>query len=362
VTGGAPRRALPDLCVASSMLGLHDAYPMGQPEILAELLRAEGASVLATSAEIGKVRRAVDTAWSLVRWRRQFDVGVVSVFSGPNFSYALLATALMRAWRKPVVLHLHGGNLPEFAARRPRAYRWLAGRATAIVAPSRYLVERLPEAGPTAQVIPNIIELGDYDQRRRERADPRILWMRTFHELYQPLLAVEVFDRIRRERPGATMTMAGGDKGELAAVRADVAARGLDDVIALPGLLDAAGKRAAFAEHDVFLNTNRIDNVPVSVIEACASGLVVVATAVGGLPYLVEDGRSALLVPDGDPDALVRAVGRVLDDPALAASLSAGALDVATAFDWAHVAPQWRALLVDVSASRSSSRGAPTDH
>ena len=66
-------------------------------------------------------------------------------------------------------------------------------------------------------------------------------------------------------------------------------------------------------EHDIFLNTNVVDNTPVSVLEAAASGLVPVATAVGGVPKLLTDDVDSLLVASGDDEAMA------LDEEFLAA-------------------------------------------
>ena len=79
-------------------------------------------------------------------------------------------------------------------------------------------------------------------------------------------------------------------------------------------------------------------------IEAMANGLCIVTTNVGGIPWLVEDGSEALLVPPDDPEAMCDAILRLLSDPALASALSANARKKAEAFDWSMVLPQWETL------------------
>ena len=99
---------------------------------------------------------------------------------------------------------------------------------------------------------------------------------------------------------------------------------------------------------DIFLNTNRIDNTPVSVIEAGAFGLPVVATNVGGIADLVSDGETALLVPDNDDEAMAAAVLRLLTSPNLAEKLSANGRALAERFSWENVRPQWESLFASV--------------
>ena len=99
---------------------------------------------------------------------------------------------------------------------------------------------------------------------------------------------------------------------------------------------------------DIFLNTTNVDNTPVSVIEAMACGLCIVSTNVGGIPYLLEDGVDALLVPPEDTQAMANAVKRILSDRQLAAALSANARKKAGAFSWEKVLPMWEALFHDI--------------
>ena len=105
---------------------------------------------------------------------------------------------------------------------------------------------------------------------------------------------------------------------------------------AIPGWLDAA---------DILLNTPDTDNTPVSVIEAMASGLCVVSTDVGGLPYLLTHERDALLVAPRDPRAMATAVSRLLGNPGLAARLSRVARAKAESLDWPPIAARWDSLL-----------------
>ncbi len=80
---------------------------------------------------------------------------------------------------------------------------------------------------------------------------------------------------------------------------------------------------AAYAEADVFCLPSWWEAMPLSVLEAMASGLPVVATEVGDVPRLVEDGRTGFVVPSRDPQSLANALAKLLSDPALARSMGA---------------------------------------
>ena len=141
--------------------------------------------------------------------------------------------------------------------------------------------------------------------------------------------------------------MIGPDKGDgsLARTRAEAHRLGVSSRIEFPGAVGKARVPAALAEADIFLNTTNVDNAPVSVMEAMACGLCVVSTRVGGVPYLVEDGRNGLLVPPGDAEAMAAAVRRVLLEPGLAARVSENGRSDAQGSDWSVVLPVWEAIL-----------------
>jgi glycosyltransferase involved in cell wall biosynthesis len=88
--------------------------------------------------------------------------------------------------------------------------------------------------------------------------------------------------------------------------------------------------------------------MPVSVLEAMAFGLCVVSTEVGGVPELIQDGVSGLLVPPRSPQAMVAAVLRLVRDPALAARVSHNARELAASRDWGRLVPPWERLLEDI--------------
>lgn len=339
--------------VVGPLLGHHPGWVVSQGERLAERLADDGVLVRTTSGRIQRIPRAIDTALAMRSWQGEVDVVVAMVFSGPGFAMADLTSRSARVLDLPLVLWLHGGNLPTFAHRHPRWVASVLRRAAAVVAPSPYLLRAFdPAEGRSRRapvIIPNLLpeEAGPFMPRGPLRH--RVLWMRTFHPLYRPELAVDVLEGLVRRFPDTTLTMAGQDRGDLGAIKGLAQDAGLDAHVRFVGFLDGPGKARAFSEHDLFLNTSGTDNAPVSLIEAAAHGLPIVSTAVGGIPDLFPDREAALLADDAA--GLTEAVSRLFGDADLASSLAAGARDRAKACTWGQVGPQWHRLLSEVTAS-----------
>ncbi len=343
--------ARPRLCFVGPM---HPGGIPSQADTLGALFDGDGWPVRLTSPARRPLHRALAVGGDLLRWRGWVDVVVVNVFSGRAFAHTDLATTVSR---RAVVLHLHGGDLPRFASRHRRWVDRVMARGHAIVAPTTYLAEAARTWGFGATVVPNVVDLDRYDFRLRDApgADAPgadVLWMRAFEPLYRPMLALRAFALLKKERPEATLTMAGPDHGLQTLIRLAVRDMGLEDSVRLPGVLDHEAKRRALGAHDVMLTTSSIDNAPVSVLEAGASGLPVVAAAVGGLPYLLSDGEDALLVADGEVEALAAALERVVTEPGVSARLSANGRVLAERSGWSAVRPQWEAVLAGLPGRR----------
>ncbi len=338
-------------------VGFRAARPgAGQPtpsEALAGHLAADGVEVVGlVSTRQRRPARLADQAAAPLRWRRRADVVVIDVFSGPSFVTAEAATAAARLAGLPTVLVLHGGNLPAFAAAHPRRVERVLRAATAVVAPSRFLAAMVLDRGLPVTEIPNTVELGDVPWRDRVPLRPHLLWLRSFAPLYRPELAVEVLAALSDAAPDVTLTMAGTDKGSLAATRARAEELGVAARVTFPGFLDEAGRATALEEHDVLLNTNDVDNMPVSLLEAMACGLVVVTTDAGGIPAMTADGGDALVRPCGDVAALAEAVRSVLANPTLARRLAEGGRRRTESLRWDAVGTSWHEVL-----GRAAARG-----
>lgn len=343
-----PKKGRPRLCFVGPMLGRNPGYVTTQGEKLTDLFARAGYPVASVSTLTNRYLRLADIISTLIRHGRNRDILMLQVYGGPSFVVEDIASWLGRRSGQRIIIILRGGALPEFMARFPRWTRRVLSRADALVAPSSFLARAVARFGFRAEVIPNVIDISAYECRHRQTISPRILWMRTFEDIYNPMMAVRTLARLRSSVPEATLVMGGQDTGLETEVRRLAKELGLNGAVRFPGFLDMRKKVLEGGSADIFINTNSVDNMPVSVVEACAMGLPVVATAAGGVPDLLTDGETGLLVPDNDDEAMVAAIRRLLDDPALAGRLSANGRRLAENCSWEKVRPRWEKIFAEV--------------
>ena len=285
--------------------------------------------------------RLLHMAWILIRHRKQGRLVMIDVYSGKAFWFATMAVMLARLLGMRPVPILHGGNLPCRLAANPRLCRYLfAGRT--LISPSHYLAAVFGKQGYHVRCIPNFIPLADYPYKQRQVLAPKLLWVRAFHHIYNPHLAVEIVARLLPRFPHAQLCMVGPDKdGSKAQLEHIITERGLAENITLTGLLTKQRWTALAADYDLFINTTNVDNQPVSVIEAMALGLPVISTNVGGLPFLIEDRLDGILVPPDNAEAFVTAIETLLADQESARELALRAREKAATHDWQTINQQW---------------------
>jgi glycosyltransferase involved in cell wall biosynthesis len=335
---------------------------------LAALLRAEGIEVETIQvnapyqpAWLGRIKglRAVARLLPYLGslWRAAGRVQVFHVMANSGWSWHLFAAPaiwIARLRGTPVVVNYRGGEADGFLAA---ARRWVAPslqRADTVIVPSGFLEAVFGKYGFSTQVVPNIVSLERFSSARdpREGTGLRLLVARNLEPIYDNATALRTLALVRAHDPHATLVIAGSGP-----LRADLErlATELDiaQAVTFTGRVDNAAMAALYRNADVMLNPSLVDNMPNSVLEALACGVAVVSTNVGGVPYLVEDDRTALLVPPQAPEAMAAAVLRLAAEPALAASLREAGLRQVQQYTWASVRPRLLAVYQHVLAIRA---------
>ena len=264
---------------------------------------------------------------SLLRLRR-FIKG-----SGTNLVHAHLPSAgILARLASPVPVVYTEHNIADSYRGSTRVLNRLTyGRNARVTAVSGAVAESVASyPGPTAQVVPNGVNVSSSpDAISAARAELGIgpdsdlvvhVGNIRPHKGHATLVATA---RLLGElRPGTTVVSIGGEKfpGDLERVRSMAKEQGADHVIRFLGRREDALSFLAAA--DVVVNPSDVEGLPVVLLEALALERPVVATAVGGVPALIEHEKTGLLVAAGDPEGLAKELDRLLSDRPFARSLA----------------------------------------
>ena len=257
----------------------------------------------------------------------------------PAFYRDAIFILLARAARKPVAVHLHGGGFCRFYENETRAMRALIRATVGSAELGIVLSERLrsalrcvlPDDRLTPVLIGVDVNVGSRaeapERRSTEDGEVRLFFLSTLVRPKGVLVFLEAFALARRQRPQLRATLAGawGDAAFRSEVLARIAELGIGDALDMPGPVSGDQKARLFETADVFCFPTFYDleGTPSTVVEAMAAELPVIATAWAGIPDLVVDGETAILLDIPSPELLAEKLVLLADDRELRRRLGA---------------------------------------
>jgi glycosyltransferase involved in cell wall biosynthesis len=299
--------------------------------------------------------------WPLL-WRELRRADVVHLFSASSSGF-LISTmpAVLVAWAlaKPLVLNYHSGAAPDHLRRSRLARTVLREYARVNVVPSPFLQEVFEQFGIAATVVFNTIDVSSFAYRARSPLRPKLISTRNFDALYNVGCTLRAFARIQAHYPEATLTVIGGGPQErmLRELAASLQLRH----ISFLGRVSPESMSAHYQAADIYVQTPSIDNMPLSVLEAFASGLPVVSTAVGGVPTILHHGQHGLLAADNDDEGVAHHILELLADPERARELAAAALESCRVYEWPQVRDGWLAAYRQALTASTDRRTVPIE-
>lgn len=270
----------------------------------------------------------------------RFDV--VHIFSASYFSFLLAPAPAMivaRLFGKRIVLNYHSGEAEDHLQRWPRTTMPLLRRADEIVVPSEYLVRVFAKFGFAAKAIFNVIDFDQLKFRERSRLRPVFLSNRNFEAHYGVDVVLRAFAIIQQRFPEASLKVAGDGPCRESLLQL---ARELKlNKVEFVGMVERGRMAELYNEADCFLNGSRIDNQPLSLLESFASGLPVVTTNAGGIPDMVTNEVTGLVVEMDDYAALARGAIALLEKPELVEQLVSAGQKECRRYTWEAVRSLW---------------------
>jgi len=280
-------------------------------------------------------------------WHAAGRNDVAHIMANSGWSWHLFAApailiARLRGLR--VVVNYRGGKADAFLQRQGRLVLPVLKRADALVVPSGFLAKIFGSYGLQTIIVPNIVDLGRFSESDASCGDlaagPHIIVTRNLEAIYDISTALHAFAAIRAYRPSARMSVAGSGPEEERLVK-EARELNLNEAIRFTGSLDREGMARLYRSAHIMLNPSLVDNTPNSILEAWASGVIVVSTNVGGVPFLVADGVDAITVPPREPRAMAKAVVAILDAPQTQESMRTAGKRSASRFTWDQIRPLW---------------------
>jgi glycosyltransferase involved in cell wall biosynthesis len=236
--------------------------------------------------------------------------------------------------------------------RWPRSTKSILKRVDKIVVPSEYLVRVFAKFGYEAVAIFNIIDLDRFEYRQRTTLRPVFLSNRNLEAHYGVDDLLRAFAHIQREIPESVLTVV-GDGSQRNALENLATALQLKHTT-FTGRVEHDEINRHYSAADIYLNASKIDNQPLSILEAFACGLPIVTTDAGGIPDIVTDEITGFLVPVGDYESLAARALKLLAHPEIAPPMIERAQSECTKYTWPVVCPQWLNLYHSVAKQEPS--------
>ncbi len=320
-------------------------YNLTNIETLGPLLAIEGHDLVFASEINNKILRLLDMVFKTIFYSSKKGFVLIDAYSTFGFVYLLITSLICRFLNLKYIPILHGGNLPARLNKNPKLCRSIFDNAYLNIAPSNYLFNAFSKAGfKNIKYVPNTIQVDNYTFKSRKNIEPKLLWVRSFDKIYNPIMAVRVLVKLKKIYPNATLCMVGPDKdGSLQKTKAFAIKQNVE--VIFTGKLSKQDWAKLSQDHDIFINTTHFDNTPISVIEAMALGLPVVSTNVGGIPFLLENNDTALLVNDNDAKEMVSSIKTLIENNENTQKIIKNARQLSETFDWKHVKLLWSNIL-----------------
>lgn len=255
---------------------------------------------------------------------RNTPAPIVHIHTCSGISFFRSAVDMIVAQRSGarVILHIHGATFDRFFETQPsmrkRWIAWILARADTVIALSRQWALKLQDMASTARivVVENAVSIPTLRQAQTVGGPCRFALLARMDQWKGIGDALQACSILHESGASFSFTLAGppGTAGDAASIERNIHDLRLSEVVRYVGPLEGSAKNELLAHTDVYVQPSHSEGMPIAVLEAMAHGLPIVATRVGAIPEMIEDGVHGRLVPARRPKLLAEAMRTLLTE------------------------------------------------
>lgn len=268
---------------------------------------------------------------------RNYDVLHIHGCSWRGFLPIIMGVIAGGLWKKRIIITYHGGDADKYFAKKSRfVKRWLL-RADKVIVLNGYLEKVFDKYHIPCVVIPNIVELNEPIQRK-EHEGIQFISVRHLRSLYNIPCVLNAYHKVKQQYPQCSLTILGQgpQREELEQMVQDLHILDVDFVGQVPN----TEIMRYLSESDIMLSAPHVDNMPVSVLEAMNAGVLVISSRVGGVPYMIEEGKTGLFFTDDNADELAEKMIWAIEHPEERAAMVVRAQKDVQKYTWKNIRSQ----------------------
>lgn len=304
----------------------------GTAEKLAEIFSHEpDFKVILTSSEVNIIFRFFDTIKTILF--SNINIAYLDIYSGLSIYYSFVYILLLRILGIPYNIILRGGGLPELKGIRALLFKRIFKKSNEIYTPSKYLKKTYESTDRRILIFPNFIDETKFFPKQNGRGSTsrkKILWVRAFTKIYNPAIPIETIRILKSKYPEIHLTMVGPDLGMLDECKLLLKKYGLEDYVSLTGKIPNDELIRLYHGADIFLNTTSIESFGMALFEAAYTGLPIISSKVGDIPFNFTHGEDILFVEEINPYEFSLNIEKLIEDEKLWERLSKGAISTAS--------------------------------
>ncbi|MEQ8360305.1 MAG: glycosyltransferase family 4 protein [Cytophagales bacterium] len=318
---------------------------MGPIEEVFNRLKREGFEVEACSNKESKILRLLDILFTCII--SDSKIYHIDIFSGQALYFAFIAIKIGKLKRKTIVSNFHGGRLDEVYKKGSSKLNYVINNSDLILSPSLYLKDFFKQEGIKIKYLPNSVDLDEFKFKPQniDENNMRILWVRAFTEIYNPLTAIKAIKLLKQNYKNIKLTMVGPDLGLMKDCKKLIKQLELSEAIEITGPVDHDKLPEYFNNSHIFWNTTSYESFGLALFEAAGSGTRIITNAVGEISYTWKNRENALFVIENSPEEFAERTIELIQNKNLRDRIVENAKRKVDEFSWEKIRETWIEIL-----------------